>query len=99
MKTTLTVIVLLVERFEPPQKWTLEIPSEITSREEAADYVFGISNAPAEFLSETQREIRANYPRSGLRSVSVGDVIIIEDAEIKDVRHIATVERMGFNFH
>lgn len=97
MKTTLTVTVLLLERFNPPAKWTLEIPREM-SPEASADFVFELSNAPPEFLSETQREILERFPRTGLRSVSVGDVIIIEKPDT-DFRHIATVERMGFNFH
>lgn len=97
MKPTITIIVLLVERFEPPKIWKLEIPGEM-SRGEAADYVFLLSNRPPEFLTETQREVLEKFPRTGLRSVSVGDVIIIEDPE-SDTRHIATVERMGFTFH
>lgn len=97
MKPTITIIVLLVERFEPPKIWKLEIPAEM-SPEASADYVFELSNAPPQFLTETQREVLEKFPRTNLRSVSVGDVIIIEKPD-SDFRHIATVERMGFNFH
>jgi hypothetical protein len=97
MKPTITVKVLLTERFESPKEWVLEVPREMRP-EHIADLVFELSNCPPDFLSESKREILAKYPRTGLRSVSVGDIIIIGETEMPH-RHIATVESMGFNFH
>lgn len=94
---TITITVLLVERFEPPKEWRLELPSMPPTK--AADLVFELANSPPNFLSESSREILKKFPRTGLRSVSVGDILIIPDETRTDFRHIATVQRMGFNFH
>ncbi len=92
--------VLLVERFEPAKEWRLQIPAEPScNHSRIAECVFETSNAPPENLTEFQREILAKFPRTGLRSVSVGDVIIISDPDRPDFRHVVTVERCGLKFH
>jgi hypothetical protein len=94
---TIAIKVLIVDRFHAPKEWRLEIPA--MSPTEAANFVFELSNAPPELLSETKREILAKFPRTKLRSVSVGDVLIIHDEHRPDFRHICTVASCGFKFH
>jgi hypothetical protein len=94
---TIDIKVLLVDRFEVPKEWRLEIPAMAPT--DAGDFIYEISNAPPQFLSEEKREVLAKFPRTGLRSVSKGDVLIIQDHTRRDFRHIATVEGNGFKFH
>jgi hypothetical protein len=94
---TITVTVLLTDRFESPKKWIVEIPAMPPGK--AAAYLYELSNMPTDILGDDQLETLARHPRTGLRSVSVGDVLIIPDTDRPDMRHIATVERMGFKFH
>ncbi len=91
----IAIVVLLTGRFETPQKWSLEIPAMLP--EQAAELVFHLSNCPSHSPSEL--EILKAHPRHGLRSVSVGDVIIIQDHEKPEHRHILTVAPMGFASH
>jgi hypothetical protein len=91
------VTVLLVERFEKPKEWKLELPP--MPPEEAADLVFEISNAPPEFLTQEKRALLSIFPRTGMRSVSKGDMLIIQDHENPDHRHFLTVEGTGFKYH
>lgn len=95
---TIRITVLLVERFEKPKEWKLEMPRGMIPKH-AAETVYRISNLPPQFLSETEREILEKFPRTGLRSVSVGDMLIIEDEKGLSFRHFATVEGNGFKFH
>ena len=98
MKTPVIKIkVLIADRFHAAQEWLLELPA--MGRGEAAEAVFEISNAPPEFLSEEYREILAKFPRDQVRSVSVGDILLIEDDENPDRMHVCTVEGVGFKFH
>lgn len=92
---TITVKVLLVHRFEKPAEWRLEIPA--MSREEAADLVMLLSNCPSH--SDEEWEILRKFPRTGLRSVSVGDVLIIQDETRPEIAHTCHVEPVGFKFH
>ena len=94
---TIDIKVLLVERFAPAKVWRLEIPAMPAM--DAANLVFELSNAPENFLTDQQREILEKFPRKRLRSVSVGDVLIIPDPDRPDFRHICTVEGAGFKFH
>lgn len=94
---TIAITVLIVDRFHAPKEWRLEVPAMTPT--DAANLVFELSNAPPELLSETSREILAKFPRTKLRSVSVGDVLIIPDTDRPDFRHICTVESCGFKFH
>lgn len=98
MNPIIEIKVLLVDRFEHPKEWKLEIPSQ-TSAHAAAEFVFEISNAPPQFLCPAKLDVLEKFPRTGLRSVSVGDVLIISDPERPGFRHVATVERNGFRFH
>ncbi len=94
----LAVTVLLVQSFTPPQVWNLELPAA-SRLLEVADHAFRISNCPTHLLDETDREILAKFPRSGLRSISVGDVLIIQDPENPDSRHILSLDYSGFIDH
>lgn len=94
---TFTVTALLVASFQSPKVWTVEVP--VSSREDAADCVFHLSNCPPHILSDKYKEILAEFPRTGLRSISVGDVLIIQDPDDCAARHIATVDAVGFTFH
>lgn len=75
--------VILNDRFFEPKIWKLTLPT--MNHEAAADLIFHLSNCPEESLSESQKEILEYYPRTGMRSVSVGDIIIIEDMTVKTV--------------
>ena len=90
------VTVVLPGRFESPQVWNLEVSPK--PKEEVAEEVFELSNAPEEFLTEEGRALLEKFPRTNIRSVSVGDMIIIEDEHNPIIRHIAIVEGMGFKF-
>jgi hypothetical protein len=99
MKATFTVTVLLLERFEKAKEWKLEIPRSLDMiPQETSEFVYRISNSPPEFLNALEKGILAKHPRTGLRSVSVGDIIIIEEPE-SEKRHIASVLSCGFAFH
>jgi hypothetical protein len=97
MKTTIAIKVLLTERFEPPKEWLLEVPAMPPI--DAADLAFRLSNCPPHMLTEDEREILRKHPRTGLRSVSVGDTLIIEAHDQEKHRHILTVAGMGLKFH
>jgi hypothetical protein len=75
--------VILNDRFFEPKIWKLTLP--LMNHDAAADLIFHLSNCPEEGLSESQKEILEDYPRTGMRSVSVGDVIVIEDGSVKTV--------------
>lgn len=95
--TSIQVKVLLVDRFEKPKEWELEIPTMPPA--EAADLVYGLSNMPGHALASWQQSILDEYPRTGLRSVSVGDMIIVQDAGNPLHAHLFTVEGIGFKLH
>lgn len=101
MNPTLKITVLLVERFEKAKEWKLEIPADPQSPNEIADTVFELSNKPSEWHTAEETEILRRFPRTGLRSVSIGDVLLIEDPESTDPGkfHVCTVESAGFRFH
>ncbi len=94
---TIEIKVFLVERFGRPQIWRLEIPA--CDPVDAARLAFHISNAPPDCLTEIEAAILSRFPRTRLRSVSVGDILLIQDAQIPGLRHIATVDSVGFTFH
>jgi hypothetical protein len=103
MKTHIIVTVLLPDSFREPQEWTIKIPLEtsiaVMNREEIAETIFKISNAPPEFLSLQELELLKANPRTGIRSVSVGDVIIIDMASEENSRQVCTVRGCGFKFY
>lgn len=103
MKTHIKITVLLPDSFREPQEWIIKIPLEtsiaVMDRESLAETIFKISNAPEEFLSLQELEILKANPRTGIRSVSVGDIIIIDMADDENSRHICTVRGCGFKFH
>lgn len=94
---TIAAKVLLVDRFENPKEWSLRIPT--MPREKAADLIFHISNAPDNWQTESDKKILAEFPRTGLRSVSVGDVILIQDETRPEICHTCHVVGVGFKFH
>jgi len=93
----IAILVFLVGRFEPPQIWRLEVPAMPPA--DAAELAFKLSNAPPEFLAADEAEIMRKFPRTRLRSISVGDILIIQDADKPEVHHYATVEGCGHKFH
>jgi hypothetical protein len=94
---TISILVFLAGRFESPQVWRLEVPAMPPG--DAAELAFKISNAPEEFLSDAEAAILRAFPRTGIRSISVGDILIIQDDLKREVRHYATVEGCGHKFH
>jgi len=97
MKPNIAILVFLVGRFESPKIWRLEVPAMPPA--DAAEVAFKISNAPEEFLSDAEAAILKKFPRTGIRSISVGDILVIQDAENPEVHHYATVEGCGHKFH
>ena len=94
---TIRIKVLLIEAWSSPKEWLLEIPA--MPREEAADTIFGISNMPDHIMPEWMQAILTKFPRTGLRSVSVGDALLIQDATHPEITHFAYVAEVGFKFH
>ena len=74
----IAILVFLVGRFEPPQIWRLEVPAMPPA--DAAELAFKLSNAPPEFLAADEAEIMRKFPRTRLRSISVGDILIHVDS-------------------
>ena len=95
--TEIAILVFLVGRFEAPQIWRLEVPAMPPA--DAAELAFKLSNAPEEFLTAGEAAILAKFPRTRLRSISVGDILVIQDADKPEVLHHATVEGCGHKFH
>lgn len=97
MKPTIAILVFLAGRFESPQVWRLEVPAMPPA--DAAELAFKLSNAPPEFPSDAEAEIMRKCPRTRIRSISVGDILVIQDADKPEVHHYATVEGCGHKFH
>jgi hypothetical protein len=97
MKPTITVKVLLVERFEAPKEWILEVPREMRP-EHIAGLVFELSNCPPNFLDESKRAILEKYPRTPA-AVALCWRHHHHRRTGMPHRHIATVERTGFKYH
>lgn len=91
------ITVILPRSFDTAQIWNLEVPA--MPPEAAAELAFHLSNAPPRMLSESQWEILRRFPRTGIRSVSVGDMLIIQDPEKPEARHFLTVDPCGFTAH
>ena len=94
---TISILVFLAGRFEKPQVWRLKVPAMPPA--DAAEVAFKISNAPEECLSAAEAAILKQFPRTGIRSISVGDILIIQDTDKPDLCHYATVEGCGHKFH
>lgn len=89
------VTVLLPHPFSTPKRWTLEVPARDAA--DAADRVFHLSNCPEAAMSGEDRDIVERFPRTGLRSVSVGDILVIRQAGVPGETHILTVDPVGFS--
>lgn len=44
------------------------------------EYAYRVTNAPPEILNDTERAIEADYRTHRVRSVSVGDIVIVDGA-------------------
>ena len=97
MKPNIAILVFLPGRFESPQVWRLEVPA--MPPVDAAEQAFKLSNAPEEFLNDAELAILEKFPREGIRSISVGDILVIQDDGKPEVSHYATVEGCGHKFH
>ena len=97
MKPNIAILVFLPGRFESPQVWRLEVPA--VPPVDAAEQAFKLSNAPEEFLNDAELAILEKFPREGIRSISVGDILVIQDDGKPEVSHYATVEGCGHKFH
>jgi hypothetical protein len=100
MKTHLNILVLLHCQFSTPQEWLIKLDPELKlTVMEILDLVFHISNAPPSTLSPAEKDILLKNPRAGLRSISVGDTILVDADLDSNHRHIATVLPSGFKLH